>query len=287
MILVTGANGNLGKGTIDFLLKKVEPSQIAALVRDPKKGEELKAKGIEVKIGDYFDYASLINAFKGIDKLVLISSGSLEDRTTQHINAIDAAKKAGIKHIFYTSVVTPSPSASFTAVQSHIETENHLKQSGIAYTIFRNTLYLDVIPMIIGDAVQSGKIYYPAGEGGVGFAARLDMAEALANVVSSGNHENKIYEITGSTAYSFYDIAKVLSEVTQKQIEYVNIPPEVMEQELIKINLPPAAVVLYTSMAKAIRQNELNYVDSSLEKLLGRKPVGLKEFFRTLFQPVE
>lgn len=285
MILVTGANGNLGKAMIDFLLKKIEPSQIAALVRDSKKGEELKTKGIEIRIGDYFDYSSLVNAFKGIDKLLLISSGSLEDRTKQHINAVDAAKEAGVKHIVYTSVVNPSPSSSFSAVQSHIETESHLKQSGITYTIFRNTLYLDVIPMLIGDAVQHGKIYYPAGEGKVGFAARVDMAEALANVISSRGHENKIYEITGSTPYSFHDIAKALSEATQKQIEYVDIPLDVMKEELVKINLPPALIELYASMAKAIKQNELTYVDSSLEKLLGRKPVGLKEFFKNVFQP--
>ncbi|MBI1939673.1 MAG: SDR family oxidoreductase [Ignavibacteriales bacterium] len=285
MILVTGANGNLGKAAINFLLKKIEPSKIAALVRDSKKGEELKTLGVEIRVGDYFDYDSLVKAFKGINKLLLISSGSLEDRTTQHINAINAAKEAGVKHILYTSVVTPSHTASFSAVLSHVETESYLKKSGITYTIFRNSLYLDLIPMLIGDALQSGKIYYPAGDGKVSFTARTDMAEALANVLVSETLENKIYEITGSTAYSFYDIAKALSDATQKQIEYIDVPPEAMEQELLKNNVPSGYIELLTSMAKAIRQNELSYFDSSLENLLGRKPVGLKEFLKIVFQP--
>ena len=104
MILITGATGHLGKATIDFLLKKgVSATNIVALVRDEAKAADLKALGVGLRKGDYNDAASLETAFQGIDKLLLVSSSDINDRTAQHLNAVNAAKKAGVKHIIYTS----------------------------------------------------------------------------------------------------------------------------------------------------------------------------------------
>jgi NAD(P)H dehydrogenase (quinone) len=104
MILITGATGQLGGATIRFLLDKGFPAEkIGALVRDEVKAAELKDKGINPRIGDYNNLESLMQAFTGIDKLLLVSSSDLNDRTNQHINAVKAARSAGVGHIFYTS----------------------------------------------------------------------------------------------------------------------------------------------------------------------------------------
>src|SRR5687768_10919393 len=103
MILVTGATGQFGSQAIDHLLSKgIKASQISALVRDEVKAATLKEKGIAIRIGDYTDHDSLVRAFGNVDKLLLVSSNdrqAFENRTTQHVNVIAAAKEAGVKHI--------------------------------------------------------------------------------------------------------------------------------------------------------------------------------------------
>ncbi|MCI0696992.1 SDR family oxidoreductase [candidate division KSB1 bacterium] len=283
MILITGANGYLGGATIDFLLKKMKPSQIAGMVRDPRKAENLRAKGIVVRQGDYYDRASMKKAFAGVKTLALISSGSIEGRTKQHTDAIDAAKKAGAQHLIYTSVLNPSPTPYFTPIIDHYETEEYLKASGVAYTILRNAWYMDIIPMFIGDALQSGKIFLAAGNGKAGFASRIDMAEALANVLASEGHEGKTYDIAPNTAYGFKDIATALSEALGKPIEYVDIPTEAMKEGMKKGGLDAATIEMTVSVVESIKHNELNVPSYDLEKLLGRKPASLVEFFRSAF----
>src|SRR5688572_14936796 len=160
MILVTAATGHLGTATIDYLLKKNVPaSQIASLVRDEKKATGLSAKGIALRKGDYFDAASLQKAFEGIDTLVFVSSGSIEDRVSQHRNVVNAAKTANVKHIIYTSVLKASETLKFLPAIDHYHTETFLKESGIPYTIFRNTFYVEVLPMLFGGALESGQWY--------------------------------------------------------------------------------------------------------------------------------
>src|SRR5262245_54766359 len=182
MILVTGATGHLGGATIDSLLQKNTPAnQIAALVRDPKKAEALAAKGITLRKGDYSDVNALQQAFQGVDTLVFVSSGDVHGRVQQHLNVVEAAKTAGVKHIIYTSVVKVNDHLKFTAGIDHYHTEVALQQSGIPYTFFRNTFYMEVLPLLLGGALQSGQWYYAGGEAKVNTAARPDIAEAIAN----------------------------------------------------------------------------------------------------------
>jgi NAD(P)H dehydrogenase (quinone) len=280
MILVTAATGHLGTATIDNLLnKKVPAGEIAALVRDENKAASLSAKGISLRKGDYHNAASLQAAFKGVETLVFISSGSIEDRVAQHKNVVDAAKANGVKHIIYTSVLKASEKLKFKPGIDHYHTENFLKESGIAYTVFRNTFYIDVLPMLLGGALESGQWYYAAGNGKANFAARTDMAEALANVVTAtASHANKIYEIAGSQSYTFHEIADVLTQITGKTIIYIPIPLEGLKEGMKQAGVPEAYIPMYASIAEGISVGDLDSQDATLEKLLQRKPVGLKEY---------
>jgi len=164
MILITGANGHLGSTTIDFLLKKVPANNIRALVRSEEKGAGLKAKGVDIAIGDYFNHESLLAAMKGIDTLLLVSSSSITGRHEQHANVIRAAKEAGVKHIVYSSVLKSSTDSKFTAGIDHAKTEEDIKASGITYSIMGNTLYCDFLPMLLGNFKETGTVYYSAGK---------------------------------------------------------------------------------------------------------------------------
>ncbi|WP_428660121.1 SDR family oxidoreductase [Runella sp.] len=284
MILVTGATGHLGKATIDFLLNTVSANQIAALVRDEAKAEELAAKGVELRRGDYNDIDSLEKAFAGVDTLLLVSSASLEDRVGQHINAINAAVRAGVKHLIYTSVVKASHETKFIPGADHIKTEEYLKQSGILYTIFRNTFYAEVLPTLWGNVLESGQWFYPADAAKANFAARKDMAEALANVlVSPEKHLNKTYEITGSKSYTFAEIAEQLSDVTGKTITYTDIPLDAFKEGLTKAGVPQQYVPIIVSISEAFKAGEMDATEEDLETLLGRKPTSLSTYLQETY----
>jgi NAD(P)H dehydrogenase (quinone) len=284
MILVTAATGHLGTAAIDFLLKANIPAgQIAGLVRDEQKAAALTAKGIALRKGDYFDAAALEKAFQGIDTLVFISSGTIEDRVSQHRNVVNAAKASGVKHIIYTSVLNASETLKFFPGIDHYHTEAMLKQAGIPYTVFRNTFYIEVLPMFFGGALESGQWYYAAGNAKANFASRTDMAEAIANVAANpAPHANKIYEITSGQSYSFQEIAGMVSKVVGKTVTYIPIPLEALKEGMKQAGVPEAHIPMYASIAEAISAGEMDAVDGSLENLLKRKPVDLNEYLPKL-----
>ncbi|MEI3798295.1 MULTISPECIES: NAD(P)H-binding protein [unclassified Chitinophaga] len=212
MILITGATGHLGTAVMEHLLKSVNPDEIIALARDESKAAKWKEKGINVQIGDYTNIDSLISAFRGVDKLLLISTNS-HDGLREHSNVVEAAKIADVPHIFYTSGALNqqvNPVNPGQMQDSYRLTDDIITGSGLTYTIFQNCLYAETIPFFIGEQVLDNGIFFPAGEGKSAFAKRAEMGEAIANVLTSAGHEGQTYLITGSKSYSFRDILEQL-----------------------------------------------------------------------------
>ncbi|MCF0049306.1 SDR family oxidoreductase [Dyadobacter sp. LJ53] len=276
MILVTTATGHLGKKTLDFLIQKVPALSLAALVRDPAKAEDLQAQGISVRIGDYTDPISLDKAFQGIDTLLLISSGTLDNRVEQHQNAINAAKAAGVKHLIYTSVVKASSDLTNINLRDHYHTEEMIKQSGIDYTVFRNTFYANLLAMTFGDALTTGTWSYPAGQAKINVATRSDIAEALANVlVDPTLHVNQIYEITAPISYTFYELAEIISGILKTPIEYRPISPALYKEKLVVAGVPQTYIPFMVGIAEGIGAGEFDVKSLMLKTLLNREPENL------------
>lgn len=287
MILVTGATGHLGKAAAEQLLKKTSPSNIAVLTRDAVKVSDLALKGVQVRTGDYNDYASLVKAFKGVEKLYFVSGTDVVNRVQQHTHVVKAAQEAGVKHVVYTSFQRKNESDTSPialVAKSHIHTEKLLKESGLAYTILKHTIYMEMLPIFMGDKVlETGVIFQPSGDGKVAFASRPDMAEAAANVLTSSGHEHKVYEISGPVSYTYHDVAAIISEVTGKKITYTSPTPEVFKQVLAKAGVPPEYIGVFASFGEGIRQGEFDLPDNTLERLLGRKPVSLREYLQVVY----
>jgi NAD(P)H dehydrogenase (quinone) len=286
-ILVTGATGGLGKAVIENLLKTVSPGDLAVLVRDPAKATDLQAQGVSVKQGDYNDYASLIAAFEGVDKLFLVSGNDIPNRVPQHTNAINAAKEAGVQHLVYTSFQRKtedgSSAAAFVA-EAHLATEKLLKESGLTYTILKNALYLDVLPLFMGPVLDTNTIYLPAGEGKVPYASRADMGAAGAAVLTGTGHENKSYEISNDTSYSFQDIARILSDLSNKTIQYFSPTAEEFGSALAAAGVPAGAIEMTAGFCVGMAQGEFDFPGTDLEKLLGRKPETAAQFLKAAYK---
>ena len=288
-ILVTGATGNLGHEVINVLLQKTNPANIVALVRDPQneKALSLKAKGVEIRKGDYNDFSSLVNAFKGIDKLYFISSNDLGDRSPQHKNVVNAAKETSIKHVVYTSFqrrnsTETSPIALIAL--AHVKTEQWLKEAGLTYTILKHNMYLDMLPMFLGEQLlETGVAYLPAGDGKVAFTLRTDMAELGAVVLTTAGHENKTYNVSNTTAISFGEIASIISNISGKQITYVSPSQEEYTKTLADAGVPAEFVALFASLAEGFKEGEFDETSKEIETLIGREPISVAQFLQQVY----
>ncbi|MCA6436141.1 MAG: SDR family oxidoreductase [Bacteroidetes bacterium] len=290
MILVTGATGHFGKSAIDFLLKKgISSTNIVALVRDEEKAAEIKSKGVALRIGDYDNYNSLLNAFIGVEKLLFVSGSDIFNRGAQHQNVVKAAKESGVKHVVYTSFQGKNETESsplWPVAQSHLQTEAWLKESGIDYTILKNTLYLDFVPAFLGEKViETGVIYLPAGDGKVGAVLRAEMAEATANILISSKHAGKTYHFTNQETFSYQEVAQQLSEITGKTINYISPTADEYAQTLTEHGVPVDFIGLFSSFAVAQEKGELEMVGSDLVQILGRKPTTVKTFLTQVYSP--
>lgn len=290
MILVTGATGHFGSSSIQFLLQKGFPAkQIKALVRSGQSADELLQQGVSVAFGNYDDFASLESAFDGVEKLLFISGSDIGKRLTQHENIVRAAKTAGVKHVIYTSFQRKDETETsplWPVAQSHIQTEKWLKESGLAYTILKNNLYMDFLPGFIGDAVlERGSIYLPAENGKVAAVLRSEMAEAAANILLSTGHAGKEYHFTNTEALSYPEIAQVIAEVSGKAIGYYSPSADEYTTTLLGYGLPSDAVGIFSSFAVAQAKGELDNVSTDLEQLLGRRPITVRNFIRQVYTP--
>jgi len=285
-ILVTGASGYLGAEVIKTLLREISAAQLSVLTRNEGKLNEFQSKGFNAFLGSYQDIAALEMAMADTEAVLLISSGDQGDRVQEHKNVIETAKKMGVKNIAYTSrCLNNSKTLVNTLMTEHFQTENYIKDSGLKYTFFRNILYMDVIPQFIGGARALEKgIFLPAGNGKVSFALRSEMGEAMANVLLKDKFENRIYHFTGNNAYTFYDIAQVLSRISGNEVKYTNITVPDFQEIMIQRNLPPQMIQKMVAFITDIKHQQESKVYSDLEMQLGRKPAGLEEGLRVLFE---
>jgi NAD(P)H dehydrogenase (quinone) len=232
-----------------------------------------------VRRGDYTDPQSLENAFRGIDKLAFISTSALgEERMLHHGNVVNAARAAQVGHIFYTSVIKPAAVAKFVASPGHFQTETRIRDSGIPWTFFRNNLYLDLVPFMFGNAVETGRLAHNAGEGRIGFIARRDIAEALAAALASGDHRNRSYAITAVTPYGLGDVARALGKANGKTVVYTPLANEEFRRMLAATPMPPPIIDMSIALGDAIRAGEFDAGSGDLERLMGRPPVTLQGF---------
>jgi NAD(P)H dehydrogenase (quinone) len=285
MILVTGATGQLGTAVVTTLLEKTSANRVSALVRDENKASALKEKGVDIRVGSYDDTASLDKAMHGIEKVLLIAGTDEDNRLQQHQNVVDAAKKAGVQCIAYTSrTLKDRKTLANQLMEGHFQTEDQIKASGLNYTIFRNVLYMDTLPQFVGgEKVFETGIHLPTGHGRVSFALRSEMGEAIAHALLESDRSNRIYELTGSESYSFDDVAATLSDLSGKGVGYAPAEKSVFEAQMKERGVPEIMVQRVVGFLTDIKNGQEEEVSPDLENLLGRKPASLKEGLKVLF----
>lgn len=280
-IAITGATGQFGSLVIESLLKTVPVGDLVVSVRNPDKASDLKARGVEVRHGDFDKPETLEVAFADVDRLLIVSAdGDNETRIRQHKAAVDAAAKAGVGFIAYTSVGLAEKSELFLA-EVHRLTEEAIIATGIPYSFLRNNWYLENEGGSIQGALAGAPWVTSAGSGKVGWAARGDYAEAAANVLTGQGHENTIYELSGKPLTQ-EELTGIISGVIGKEIKVMQVDDEAYAKIMAEVGVPEAALPIVVAIQRGIREGWLNIESSDLEKVLNRPVTPLADVIRDL-----
>jgi NAD(P)H dehydrogenase (quinone) len=272
-IAITGATGQLGRLVVEQLKTRLPAERLVALVRTPAKAADL---GVAVREADYTRPETLAAALAGIDTLLLVSATEFGQRVAQHRHVIDAAKRAGVKRIVYTSVLRADQSLLSLALE-HKETEALIKASGLAWTILRNGWYTENYTGSIAGALAGGAFIGSAGEGRIASAARADYAAAAVAVLTTSGHDGKTYELAGDSAWTLADLAAEISRQSGKAIPYRNLPEADYAAALKGFGLPEGFAKAIAGWDVAASQGALFDEVRQLSRLIGRPTTPLAD----------
>lgn len=274
MIVVTGASGQLGRLVIEALLKTVPANNIVAAVRNPAKVSDLAARGVQVKLADYSNPSSLEAAFEGAEKVLMISSSELGQRLPQHQNVIEAAKRAKVGLVAYTSILHADTSP-LPLAQDHKDTEALLKASGVPHVLLRNGWYTENYLASMPPALQYGVFIGSAGDGKISSAARADYAIAAATVLTLDGQAGKIYELAGDEAYTLTELAAEITRQSGKTVAYQNMAEADFKGALLGAGLPEPLAHLLAESDVGASKGGLFDDGHQLSQLIGRPTAAL------------
>jgi NAD(P)H dehydrogenase (quinone) len=287
MIIVTGANGQLGRLIVEKLVQLVPAKQVGASVRDLAKAADLLALGVRVRQGDFDQPDSLTHAFEGATQVLIVSSNARAsggDPLAQHRSAIEAARAAGARRIVYTSHMAVSASSAFPPMRDHAATETMLRESGLAWTALRDGFYAASGMAMMGDAPKTGVLESPA-DGKVSWTAHADLAEAAAIILANeGRYDGPTPPLTGSQLLNFEDLAAIASTLLDKPMQRTAFRDDELRARMTARGAPAGAADTILGFFIASRNGEFAAVDPALEQLLGRPPATMQEVMAEKFR---
>lgn len=269
MIAITGASGQLGRLVIEELLKKLPAAEIVAAVRHPDRVEDLAGRGVHIRLADYDQPATLEAAFRGVDKLLLISSSEVGRRVPQHRAVIEAARRAEVKLLAYTSVLHAATSPLGLAGE-HQATEALLQASGLPCVVLRNGWYSENYLASVPTAVQHGALFGCAGDGRIASAARADLAAAAAAVLTSDDQAGRVYELAGDESYTLAELAAEVARQSGRPVAYRNLAEPEFKAALVGAGLPEDLAGLLADSDAGAARGALFDDGHQLSRLLGR-----------------
>ena len=280
-LLVTGASGNLGKAVVAEL-RRLGAKTVIAATRNPGKHQELAALGVEEREADFDRPETLQAAFRGVERLLLVSTDSLhapEVRIKQHRAAIQAAVGAGVEHVVYTSLPNAHPTEGPSIPDDHFWTEVALFESGLNWTILRNNLYAEVILRFAHFALKTGKLVSATQSRGRSYVTREDCARTAAAALFNSTGK-AIYDVTGPASVTHEQVASVLSRLSCKSIQHVNVTPEEVEKGLVAAGIPQFAARSVRELDEETSRGYHAIVTTTVTNLTGRVPLSVEDFLQ-------
>jgi NAD(P)H dehydrogenase (quinone) len=280
-IVVTGATGQLGRHVVEALLQRNVPAdQIVAAGRSTEKLADFAARGVQVKAMDYDDAASVAAALKGADKVLLISSSTVGRRVAQHRTVIEAAKAEGVDLLAYTSIAN-ADTTGMKLADEHLATEALLKESGVPFTLLRNSWYLENYTDQLEGTLAQGVLAGSAGDGKVSAATRADYAEAAAAVLTAADQAGKVYELGGDEAFTLTGLAETISATASRPVSYQDLPASDYAGLLAGFGVPREFADILADSDLGIARGDLHVTTAHLSSLIGRPTTAMADAVRT------
>ncbi|MBM7787659.1 SDR family oxidoreductase [Tenggerimyces flavus] len=279
MIVVTGATGGLGRLVVQDLLAKVPASQIRGAVRTPENAKDLADLGVDVRKADYDQPETLAQALESADKVLLISASEPGKRVPQHQAVVDAAAKANVRHLAYTSAPRADTSKLFVA-PDHKATEELIRASGLPFTFLRNGWYHENYAQVVANVTATGVLHGSAHRGKVASAARADYAAAAAEVLTTEGHHGKTYELSGDAAWTYEDLAEAIGREAGRQTRYEDHSREDHAKVLADAGVPEAVVGYLLTADQAVADHLLGDTSGDLRALIGRPTTPLAAYVK-------
>ncbi|AKF85780.1 hypothetical protein MFUL124B02_16565 [Myxococcus fulvus 124B02] len=279
-LLVTGASGHLGRRVVELLLE-ARKGPLIVTTREPSKLADLTARGVVVRKADFDDASTLDVAFAGAERLLLVSTDSLDvpgRRITQHRHAVEAARRVGVKHVVYTSLTRPEPDSPITLAKDHWATEQALAASGLGFTVLRNNIYMEMLLHSLPQAVAQGRLVSATGTGATAYVTREDCARAAVAALTSTYGGQRVLEVTGPSAVTQAELARFAGELSGRPVEYVAVDAASLASGLVAHGFPAPLAAAYASFDVAVAQGRMSGVTSAIADLTGQAPVSVSHF---------
>jgi len=274
-ILITGATGNTGLPLVEQLANTGRDFRV--MVRTSAK-ERLVNKGkAEVIVGDFNDDASLERALEGIERAYLVSPASL-DMASHQKNFVDAAKKMGVKHIVKLAALGAALDSPVGLLRRHADVEEYIKQSGIAYTFLRPHFFMENLLGNVATVKNDGAIYSPLGDAGISPISTQDIAAVAVKALIDDGYANKVYILTGPEVVTYGRIADILGEVIRRKVNYIPVSFDTAWEGMVKSGMPEWFADDLVRLMKTWADGKGDILSADVEKIIGRKPISLKEF---------
>ena len=273
-IALTGAAGHLGRLVAEQLLDRTDPADVVLITRRPEAVADLVARGASVRTADFDSPETLVPAFTGVDRLLVISADTVGDRLEGQLAAVAAAKEAGVGHVFYTSVTEPTADNPAGVVPDHRATEEALAASGLRWTSLRNNLYAEFQLPTLQQAAASGQLVTNAGAGLTAYVTRTDCAAAAAAALLLPEPA-QIYDITGPDGVSVGDLAALAATLSGTPVTVVDVSDEDYVAGIVAAGLPEPVAQLFASFGTATREGFMGRTSTAVADLTGQQPTPL------------
>ncbi|MES1022249.1 SDR family oxidoreductase [Gloeocapsa sp. BRSZ] len=279
-ILVTGATGNIGGEVIDHLLHK--NATIRGLVRDRKKATKLQSQGVELAQGDFSQPDSLDAALQGIETAFLVMPND-PHQVELECNFIDSAKRAGVRHLVKLSVLRSGELPS-TFQQWHRQIEEHLEKSGMSWTHLRPNMLMQNMRWFTSAIAQQSAFYHSVGDTKISHVDARDVAAVAAVCLSESGHENQTYDLTGSEAVSFAQVADYFTEALNKPVQYINVAPADLKAARLANGEPEWYLDAEAQLFECWQAGAGSAVTSTIADLLHDSPTSFAAFVQDYVQ---
>lgn len=280
---ITGATGHLGMKITEEALKVIDVKNVTLSVRSPQKAEKFAAAGVTVKKANYSSEEELYESFKGTDVLIYIPSITHPSykRVGEFENAMNAAERAGVKHIVFVGFIADHEDSPFKMAPFFGYAVRRLASSDLPYTYIRNAMYADPLPPYIPELAERGRLLYPAGDGKISFISRRDLAKAIVKIAAAPQLLGKKYTLTGEKNYTMLELAALLSDVCGQSIVY---KPMTKEEFAAEYDQPQGFGAVLASLYTAAEKHLMDEMTDDYFMITGEHPEPLEQFVKRKYE---